>query len=139
MPHEKLIAAGALVFLVALVEGGSAGMEGPAAAHRGFIADSDSAAVQITPAMIDAGRKIFHGPGGCFACHGPKLGGSAIAPRLSDSVWINGDGSYADIVHIVSNGVAGTLMVSHPGGISDAQLRNVAAYVWAVSHGKAKP
>ncbi len=138
MPPKKLMAAAVVVTMVVLVEGGAAGREGPATATRGFSADSDST-VQITPAMIDAGRKIFHGDGGCFACHGPDLGGTAIAPDLKDSTWKNGDGSYADIIKIVSGGVPGTLMVSHPGGISDEQLRKVAAYVWSVSHGKAKP
>lgn len=138
MPYKKWMVAAGVVSLVALAGGSAAAKDGMPAPRRGFAADSDSAA-QITQAMIDKGRSIFHGPGGCFACHGPSLGGSAIAPSLRDSTWINGDGSYADIVHIVSNGVSGTLMVSHPGGISDAQLKNVAAYVWAVSHGKAKP
>lgn len=138
MRYRRWMAAAGVALMVVAAGGSAAGRDDPPAVWRGLVADSDSAA-QITPAMIDAGRKIFHGPGGCFACHGPTLGGSAIAPSLKDSTWINGDGSYADIVHIVSNGVSGTLMVSHPGGISDEQLKKVAAYVWAVSHGKAKP
>jgi len=138
MTYGRWMAPAALVFMVALVGGGAADEGGPAATGPGVTADSDSA-VQITQAMIDRGRKIFHGPGGCFACHGPGLGGTAIAPKLKDDKWKNGDGSYDDIVKIVSNGVPGTAMVSHPGGISDEQLRNVAAYIWAVSHGKAKP
>lgn len=137
MTYWRWMAPAALVFMVALVGGGAAGESGRAATGPGVTADSDSA-VQITQAMIDKGRKVFHGPGGCFACHGPGLGGTAIAPRLKDDKWKNGDGSYDDIVKIVSDGVPSTSMVSHPGGISDEQLRNVAAYVWAVSHGKAK-
>ncbi|HEX7545380.1 MAG TPA: hypothetical protein VF368_01550, partial [Gemmatimonadaceae bacterium] len=31
---------------------------------------------KITPAMVDAGRAIFHGKGTCFACHGMQLEGT---------------------------------------------------------------
>jgi mono/diheme cytochrome c family protein len=137
MTKVGLAAAGAVLFTLAMVGAAAAREPHPAVATWGEDATSDTAA-QITEAMIDAGRKIFHGPGSCFACHGQNLQGTAIAPRLSDSTWKNGDGSYADIVKIVTNGVPGTAMVSHPGGISDEQLLKVAAYVWAVSHGKAK-
>jgi mono/diheme cytochrome c family protein len=93
---------------------------------------------QVTQAMIDAGRKIFHGPGTCFACHGQKLEGTAIAPNLKDEKWLVAGGTYAGILKVVQGGVPGTAMPSHPGGISDELTREVAAYVWAVSHGKAK-
>ncbi len=137
MTKVRLTAMMTVLFTLALVGGAAAREPQPAVARWATAADSDTAA-QITEAMIDAGRKIFHGPGSCFACHGQNLQGTAIAPRLSDSTWKNGDGSYADIVKIITNGVPGTAMVSHPGGISDQQLLKVAAYVWAVSHGKAK-
>jgi len=88
---------------------------------------------------IAAGRAIFHGPGTCFGCHGAKLEGTAIAPTLREHKWRNGDGSLAMILRVVDNGVPHTAMVSHPGGISDAQIQLVAAYVFAVSHGTAQP
>ena len=99
---------------------------------------SDSTA--ITQSMIDAGRQSFHGPGGCVTCHGEQLQGSSVAPTLRAHKWKDaGDGSYEDIKKVVSSGVQGTAMVSHPGGISDDQVAKVAAYVWAVSQGKTKP
>ncbi|HXI20205.1 MAG TPA: cytochrome c, partial [Gemmatimonadales bacterium] len=93
----------------------------------------------VTDEIVDEGRKIFHGQGTCYGCHGSKLQGGPVAPSLRGPKWRNGDGSFDMILHVVRGGVPGTVMVSHPGGISDAQLLQVATYVYAVSHGLAKP
>ena len=112
----------------------SAGAARTAGAQTGSTADSTS------PAAIDAGRKIFHGQGNCVMCHGANLEGTPIAPTLLAHDWKDAKGGgYEAIVGVVTNGVSGTAMVSHPGGISDDDVKKVAAYVWAVSHGKAKP
>jgi mono/diheme cytochrome c family protein len=100
-------------------------------------AEPDSA--QMTPAIIDAGRKIFHSKGTCHACHGDKLRGGPIAPALLGPKWRHIDGTFSAIVDRIDHGLAGTLMVARPGGISQAEVYMVAAYVWAVSHEKAKP
>lgn len=94
---------------------------------------------RVSDAMIEAGRRVYHGPGLCHACHGVALQGGTASPNLADTEWKIGDGSYADILAITRAGVAGTAMQPYEGGISDAQAKNVAAFVWAVSHGKAKP
>ena len=112
----------------------AAGAQQPADAGRAF---RDSIAVRAKD--IDAGRNIFHGEGTCFACHGPNLEGTAIAPTLRAHKWRNGDGSLAMIIRVVSNGVPNTVMVSHPGGINNNELSQVTAYVWAVSRGAVKP
>ena len=93
----------------------------------------------LTTAIIDQGRKIFHGPGNCYACHGDKLEGGPIAPSLKGPAWKHIDGSYDAVVHRVDEGMPGTAMVSHPGGISESQVLIVATYIYAVSHGLAKP
>lgn len=93
----------------------------------------------LTPAIIDAGRKIFHGAGSCYACHGDKLQGGPIAPALVGPNWRHIDGTFEAIVNRIDEGLAGTLMVPHPGGIAESQVFIVATYVYAVSHGKAKP
>ena len=93
----------------------------------------------VTEEVTDEGRKIFHGKGTCYACHGTKLQGGPVAPPLTGPKWRNGDGSFDMILHVLRGGVPGTVMVSHPGGISDAQVIQVATYVYAVSHGLAKP
>ena len=100
---------------------------------------SEPPASLTTEKSLAAGRGVFHGDGNCVVCHGQAMEGGPIAPTLRAHKWKNGDGSYDAILHIVMTGVDGTAMVSHPGGISDAQARLVAAYVWAVSHDKAKP
>lgn len=132
--------------LAAAVAASSLAVAGGLAARRpatnpirhGVAADSDSA-TDITAAMIESGRKVYHGPGLCFACHGAGLEGGVASPNLKDDKWKIGDGSYADILEIIRRGVSGTAMQPQPGGIGDAQVRDVAAYVWAVSHGKARP
>jgi mono/diheme cytochrome c family protein len=86
--------------------------------------------------VVDAGRAIFHGQGECFACHGGKLQGGPVAPRLRGPTWEDIDGSFESIIQIVRGGSPHTAMVSRPGGITDAQALQVANYVWAVGHGK---
>jgi mono/diheme cytochrome c family protein len=93
----------------------------------------------LTPALIDAGRKVFHGKGTCSGCHGDKLQGGPVAPALTGPSWRHINGTYAAIVDRVDHGLAGTLMVPHPGGIEEAQVLQVASYIYAVSHGLTKP
>ena len=98
---------------------------------------ADTAAA--TDEVVDAGRKIFHGKGTCHACHGDQLQGGPIAPSLRGPKWRHIDGTFEAILQRVRGGYPGSVMVAHPGGIDDAQTIQVATYVWAVSHGKAKP
>lgn len=94
----------------------------------------------ITPAMIDAGRRIFHGKGMCFGCHGMRLEGGPVAPPLGPHQWKDAKGGeLSAIFYVDTHGVAGTVMISHPGGISDAEAIQVASYIWAVSHRGVKP
>lgn len=120
-----------------LIDGAAGRTEIPS--ERPVFAATRDTTLQITDAMIDAGRKIYHGSGLCLACHGPKLEGSAVAPNLDDEKWLVADSSYASILKVIQTGVAGTAMQAHPGGIHDEMAGQVAAYVWAVSQGKAKP
>lgn len=95
----------------------------------------------ITMAMVEDGKSIFAGPGICATCHGrdatglPNLGGD-----LTDEEWIHSDGSYEGIVQTIIHGVTvdastvGTPMPPKGGsGISDDQVKAVAAYVWTLS------
>jgi mono/diheme cytochrome c family protein len=94
----------------------------------------------ITPAMVDLGRAIFHGKGTCHVCHGEKLEGTQIAPTLKTHAWRDAkNGEFANIYYVATHGVPSTLMVSHPGGISDTEALAAASYVWSVGQGKAKP
>ncbi|MGH7483600.1 MAG: c-type cytochrome [Longimicrobiales bacterium] len=94
-----------------------------------------------TEAMVTEGQQIFSSTGNCFTCHGPDATGTQLAPNLTDSEWINIDGSYESIIENVRTGVPQP--VEHPapmppmGGaqLTEDQLRAVAAYVYAISHG----
>lgn len=121
-----------------LLAGGAASLSGQAAV-AGTPAASPPDSSLMTPASLDAGRKIFHGKGSCFACHGGKLEGGPVAPSLRGTSWRHIDGSYQAIRHRIETGLSGTAMVSRPGGISDAEVAQVAAYIYAVSHGLSKP
>jgi mono/diheme cytochrome c family protein len=93
----------------------------------------------IAPPMIEAGRKLFHGSGTCHACHGEKLQGGPVAPALTGPHWRHITGTFDAIVDRIEHGNPGTIMVPHPGGITESQVLLVAAYVYAVSHGIARP
>lgn len=138
MTHSHRAAAAAAVATLALVGeiGALDGASSRVTSRPTIVTDTT---IEVTDAMIDAGRKAYQGSGLCAACHGEKLEGRIVAPNLKDGTWKYGTGSYPDILKIVREGVPGTAMQPRPGGISDEQARNVAAYVWAVSHGKAKP
>jgi mono/diheme cytochrome c family protein len=100
---------------------------------------TEPAPAMLAPDLIDAGRKIFHGKGTCSGCHGDKLQGGPVAPALTGPSWRHITGTYDAIIDRVDNGLPGTLMVPHPGGISESQVFLVASYVYAVSHHKTKP
>ncbi|MGH7499983.1 MAG: c-type cytochrome [Gemmatimonadales bacterium] len=94
----------------------------------------------VTPEAIVKGDSIFHGPGNCYACHGANAQG-VVGPNLTDAAWIHGDGSYDFIVATVTKGIAkeesksGIPMPAKGGSaITDDQVKQVAAYVYSLSH-----
>jgi mono/diheme cytochrome c family protein len=125
---------GGLILLVPALAAAGAGGQQPADTAKAF---RDS--VTTRQKLIAAGREVFHGEGTCFACHGAKLEGTAIAPTLRAHKWRNGDGSFEMILRVVHTGVPNTAMVAHPGNINETEIQQVAAYVWAVSRGATPP
>ena len=100
---------------------------------------TDSLPPGVTAAMVSAGKKYFQGEGLCTACHGMDAKGS-IGPNLTDQEWLHGTGHFADIVARVLAGVpmdsskSGQIMPPRGGsGLTDDQVRAVAAYVWTLS------
>jgi mono/diheme cytochrome c family protein len=96
-----------------------------------------------SPQQIALGDSIFHGQvggGTCSACHGQDAKGTAVAPDLTDSQWLNGDGSYQFIVNTITNGVPKPKQHPAPmppkGGapLTDDQVKAVAAYEYSLSH-----
>ena len=101
------------------------------------LAHGDSA--EATQESINKGRALFHGSGTCSVCHGQQLEGG-VGPTLRVHPWKDAKGGEMPAIYaVISHGVPNTAMVAHPGGINDVQAMQLAAYVWAVSHDKAKP
>ena len=94
----------------------------------------------VTAEMVQAGSTLFAGSV-CTACHGPQGGGvQGIGPDLTDSTWLTGDGSFASIAQVITEGVP--VPVEHPGpmppmggnlGLTVQQVRELAAYVYSIS------
>lgn len=91
---------------------------------------------------VSAGQQIFTSVGNCYTCHGPDARGTQLAPNLTDSEWINIDGTFAAIQNNVRTGVPTPKQHPAPmpamGGatLSDDQIRQVSAYVWSLGGGK---
>lgn len=101
------------------------------------------AAASITPAMVALGDSIFHGRvagGTCQTCHGQDAKGTTLAPNLTDTEWVNGDGSYQFLVNTITSGVLKPkkypAAMPPMGGttLTPAQIRAVAAYEYSLSH-----
>jgi mono/diheme cytochrome c family protein len=92
----------------------------------------------VTQEMADAGQQLYANP--CAGCHGPGGTGSPAAPALNDDQWLNVDGSYEQLVQVITSGVAspkqypGMMPPKGGGSFTDAQVRELAAYVYALSH-----
>jgi mono/diheme cytochrome c family protein len=125
------------VLLCSAMSLGAHGMQAQVVDTTTKAAAPDSA--MLTAGTIDAGRKIFHGKGTCSGCHGDKLQGGPVAPALTGPTWRHVSGNYDALIDRVDNGLSGTLMVPHPGGITESQVFLVASYIYAVSHGLTKP
>lgn len=94
----------------------------------------------VTQALVDEGKTVFSSTGNCSTCHGANARGTALAPDLTDSTWLNIDGSYGSIANLVRTGVPQPKKYPAPmppmGGanLSAKQLCAVAAYVYSLSH-----
>jgi len=89
--------------------------------------------------VITEGRRIFHGVGLCYACHGGRLQGGPVAPALAGPARRLDDTSFAHILHVIRAGTPHTPMIASQGGIDDGQMLQVANYVWAVASGRSVP
>lgn len=94
----------------------------------------------VTPEMVAQGDQIFNTMI-CFSCHGMDGVGTPLGPPMTDTEWLNIDGSYESIMEVVRTGVPQPQEFAAPmlpmGGIqlTDDQIRQVSAYVYVLSHG----
>jgi len=99
----------------------------------------------ITLQLIARGDSVFHASS-CTDCHGQRAKGSPHGPDLTSGQFAQTDGSYEQIVKIITTGVPEDSIVNptYPepmpargGGkppLTDEQIRALAAYVYSLSH-----
>jgi len=135
--------------------GGMAGGAPPAAvgdtAPAGATADTGGAAAAGggggggDAKLIAMGDEIFHGKVGgatCYVCHGQDAKGSGVGPNLTDSEWLNNDGTLTGIMGTIQTGVPKPKVAPAPmppmGGASltPDQVKAVATYVHSLGGGK---
>ena len=92
----------------------------------------------VTAATVDSGRIIYQGAGLCFACHGPD-GRGGVGPDLVADSTLHELETFDALVRLITLGVnenssfTGQVMPARGGSaITPAQVRAVAAYVWAI-------
>ncbi len=115
----------------------------PTATAQAAAAPAAQAPLPVPPgssgAQVAAGDTVFHTQG-CASCHGPDAKGSPIAPDLTSGHWLWSDGGLAALKATIDKGVPAPKqyrsgMPARGGApLSDQQLTDVAAYVWAVGH-----
>jgi mono/diheme cytochrome c family protein len=96
--------------------------------------------------MVSEGASLF--TGSCQTCHGPGGRNGPYGPDLTDAVYLHNSGGFEEIVAIIDSGVSASQFRSpssqaaffmQPRGgmtLTDAQLRALGAYVWALSHSR---
>ena len=90
-----------------------------------------------TMEMAENGRTLFVT---CSVCHGQDAGGTQLGPSLRDSSWVNISGAPAEIEQVIRDGVPEPKELDIPmpamggGSFDDAQIRDLTAYVYAISH-----
>jgi mono/diheme cytochrome c family protein len=130
------------LLLIAVYEGAPAQQASHGTAGVNDNVGANAAAISVS--LVALGDSIFHGKaagGACLMCHGADAKGTpGLAPNLTTSKWLNGDGTYAFIVKTVQNGVPEPKQNPAPmppmGGaqLTPEQVRAVAAYVYSLTH-----
>lgn len=139
----RLLTATAIVALIAACKPastvGSPGTTAAPAANR-----APAMPAGVTAATIAEGKTLFEAPANnCVRCHNADAKGNNRGPNLTDSTWVQIDGSYPEIIRIINEGVPAAKVKGAyqfpmaPKGratLTDAQVGAVAAYIWSLSH-----
>jgi hypothetical protein len=106
VPRIRHLLPAALLFLPIAAEAQKEGASAPLV--RGALAALPDTS-EITPALIEQGRKLYRGKGLCYTCHGMKLEGTPVAPAHRKSTgWKNAtDGAFPELVRVIASGVPG--------------------------------
>jgi mono/diheme cytochrome c family protein len=96
---------------------------------------------QVNDSAVARGRDLFHGSANCVACHGPAGVGTDSGAALAQGIWMHGEDSYEGILSRVVHGIPKDLSTRNTAmpmrgwvTLTDAEARDVAAYVWTISH-----
>lgn len=139
-PIHRVAAAAGIALLAACRQAAPPAIEpAPVAAAMPATTLGDQADTVSAQDVLTEGRKVFHGQGLCYACHGGRLQGGPVAPPLVGPSRDPADTSFAFILHVIRAGAPHTPMVNNQGGIDAGQMVQVANYVWAVSNGRSVP
>jgi cytochrome c oxidase cbb3-type subunit 3 len=86
-------------------------------------------------ARVERGAQIYAGRGGCYDCHASDAQGDPAigAPNLTDRTWLHGDGDRKAIANVIAHGARG-VCPGWVGRLSSLRIRQVALYVYALSH-----
>ena len=143
LPVRLLTAAAVVAVIAACKPAASVGSPGttatPATANR-----APAMPAGVTVASIAEGKTLYEtAANNCVRCHNADGKGNNRGPNLTDSVWVQIDGSYPEIVRIINEGVPAAKIKGQyqfnmrpKGGatLTDAQVSSIAAYVWSLSH-----
>jgi mono/diheme cytochrome c family protein len=97
----------------------------------------------VTVDRVASGLALFHGKGGCDACHGQLALGTPDGPGLTGGQWKLGPGTIDWLEHITRH--AGWGMTGRGGDakpmrgptvLDSTEVNMVAAYVWTISRGR---
>ena len=87
-------------------------------------------------AAAERGNAVFHGDGGCLACHGDEGKGNQDfgAPNLTDNIWLYG-GTKAAIMHQIQTGHGG-VMPAWISRLDPVTIKELALYVHSLGGGQ---
>jgi len=136
---------GAAIVVAALACGRSASVGSPSTTAAPAANRAPAMPAGVTAATIAEGKTLYETPSSnCGRCHGLDAKGTTRGPNLSDSTWVQIDGSYPEIVRIINTGVPSANIKGQyqfnmrpKGGsqtLTDAQVSSIAAYIWSLSH-----
>jgi mono/diheme cytochrome c family protein len=101
---------------------------------------------QVNDSAVARGRELFHGSANCSACHGPAGVGTDSGAALAQGIWMHGEDSFEGILSRVVHGIPKDLSTRNTAmpmrgwiTLTDAEARDVAAYVWTISHAWRRP
>jgi len=97
--------------------------------------------------MLVDGDRLFHGKGGCFACHGTEAQGLPAAGDGITTAFSYARPEWASIDSLISQGIPDAMTrspIAMPargarGDLTRTEIQNLAAYVWAINAVRGEP